>query len=161
MLHPALGMAAQIFSESGDSVRAGALTDELLAYLRDEPPTLFVSDALHALASTLSTLGRAPEFVTVVAERDTPWVRAALTHAAGNLQGSAEIYASMGALTDEAHDRLRLAEELIRQGRQAEADVALQRALAFYRRVNATRYIRQGEALLDAPLGERRAAGGE
>jgi class 3 adenylate cyclase/tetratricopeptide (TPR) repeat protein len=160
MLYPALGLAAQIFSESGDSLRGGALADELLADLRDDPTTLIVADGLHALAATLSTLGRAPEFVAVVAERDTPWVRAALAHAAGDLRGSAEIYASMGAVTDEARDRLRLAQALIDEGRHAEAEPELQRALAFYRSVGATRYIRQGEALLDGPQGERRAAGG-
>jgi hypothetical protein len=56
----------------------------------------------------------------------------------------------MGAVTDEAHDRLRLAEVLVQQSRRAEADTQLQRALAFYRSVGATRYIRQAEALLAA-----------
>jgi hypothetical protein len=37
---------------------------------------------------------------------------------------------------------------LIEQDRRAEADVELQRALAFYRSVGATRYIRQAEGLL-------------
>jgi hypothetical protein len=39
---------------------------------------------------------------------------------------------------------------LIEQGRRAEADVELQRALGFYGNVDATRYVRQGEALLAA-----------
>jgi hypothetical protein len=37
---------------------------------------------------------------------------------------------------------------LIEQDRRAEADVELQRALAFYCSVGATRYIRQAEGLL-------------
>ena len=46
--------------------------------------------------------------------------------------------------------RLRAAELLVADGRRAEADVQLQKALAFYRSVGATRYIREGEALLAA-----------
>ena len=38
----------------------------------------------------------------------------------------------------------------VADGRRAEADVQLQKALAFYRSVGATRYIREGEALLAA-----------
>jgi hypothetical protein len=56
----------------------------------------------------------------------------------------------MGAVTEEARDRLWLAEALIDQNRRAEADVELQRALVFYRSVGATRYIREAEGLLAA-----------
>jgi hypothetical protein len=57
---------------------------------------------------------------------------------------------AMGARTEDARDRLWLAESLVKQGRRADADIELQRALAFYRSVGATRYIREGEALLSA-----------
>jgi hypothetical protein len=60
----------------------------------------------------------------------------------------AEIYAETGSLPDEAFARLRAAEVLIGEGRRAQGDQELQRALAFYRSVNATAYIREGEALL-------------
>jgi len=56
----------------------------------------------------------------------------------------------MGSLPDEALARLRAAEVSAAAGRRAEADEHLQRALAFYRSVGATRYIREGEALLAA-----------
>jgi len=55
-----------------------------------------------------------------------------------------------GRLTTAARARLRAAERLISEGRRAEADIHLQKALAFYRSVGATRYIREGEALLAA-----------
>ena len=57
-----------------------------------------------------------------------------------------------GAATEEARDRLWLAERLIDQGARADADVELQRVLAFYRSVSATRYIREAEALLAASV---------
>jgi hypothetical protein len=53
-----------------------------------------------------------------------------------------------GRYPDEARARLRPAERLVADGRRAEADVQLDKVLAFYRSVDATRYIRDGEALL-------------
>jgi hypothetical protein len=45
---------------------------------------------------------------------------------------------------------LRAAEGFVREGRRAEADVELKRALAFWRSVGATAYVREAEALLAA-----------
>jgi hypothetical protein len=57
------------------------------------------------------------------------------------------MYRRIGSRVDEALARLRAAELL---GRGSEADVQLQKALAFWRSVGATRYIREGETLLAA-----------
>ena len=46
--------------------------------------------------------------------------------------------------------RLCAAEQLVSEGRRAEADEQLRPALAFYRSVGAKRYVREGEALLAA-----------
>jgi hypothetical protein len=54
----------------------------------------------------------------------------------------------VGSLPDEARARLGAAERLVADGRRAEPDVQLDKVLAFYRSVDATRYIREGEALL-------------
>ena len=62
----------------------------------------------------------------------------------------AEDRSAMGAVTEEARDRLWLAEALIDRNRRAEADVELHRALDFYRSVGATRYIREAEGRLAA-----------
>ena len=61
-----------------------------------------------------------------------------------------EILAQMDAPAFEAFYRLRAAEAFVGEGRRAEADEQLRRALAFYRGVGATRYVREGEALLAA-----------
>jgi hypothetical protein len=66
----------------------------------------------------------------------------------GDFGRSAEIYEEIGSLPDEAFARLRAAEALIREGDRAQGDEQLQRALGFYRSVDATAYIRDGEALL-------------
>ena len=66
----------------------------------------------------------------------------------GELERAAEMFVQIGSMPDEARARLRAAEQLVASGRRAEADEQLQRSLAFWRSVGATRYIREGEALL-------------
>lgn len=56
----------------------------------------------------------------------------------------------MGARPHEALTRLRAAEAHVANGQRAEADAQLQNALAFWRSVRATRYVRKGERLLTA-----------
>jgi hypothetical protein len=138
-----------VFHQGGDIEGPGLLTDEVLAFLRADRKTAF-ADALHMLAWTLSSLGRTHELREVLPVTDTPWIQAARAFAAGDLRQAADVCGAMGARTEDARDRLWLAESLVKQGRRADADIELQRALAFYRSVGATRYIREGEALLSA-----------
>ncbi|MFN2471128.1 MAG: hypothetical protein ABR583_09095 [Gaiellaceae bacterium] len=49
-----------------------------------------------------------------------------------------------------AYARLRAAAQLAQKGGTHEAHLHLERALAFYRSVEATRYMREGQALLAA-----------
>ena len=63
---------------------------------------------------------------------------------------AAQVLEAAGSLTDAAFARLRAAQMLVEEGRRVEADQQLGNALAFYRSVRATRYIREGEALLAA-----------
>jgi DNA-binding SARP family transcriptional activator/class 3 adenylate cyclase/tetratricopeptide (TPR) repeat protein len=150
MLYPTLAVSAHVFRESGDTARASRLADEFLTALRVLPGSGQVLEYLHRLAWTLSALGRGQELIDVLPSSDAPSVQAAVAFAARDLRRAADICAGMGAATEEARDRLWLAEALIEQNRRAEADVELQRALAFYRSVGATRYIRQAESLLAA-----------
>jgi hypothetical protein len=53
-------------------------------------------------------------------------------------------------MTAAARVRLRAAETLAAQGHRIEANEQLDKALAFYRSVGATRYIREAEALVAA-----------
>jgi hypothetical protein len=77
-----------------------------------------------------------------------PWLKAALSYTEGDFVRAADIYAGIGAKAQEAYARLRAAESFVHEGRRAEADAELERALAFWRRVGAAAYIREGEALL-------------
>jgi class 3 adenylate cyclase/tetratricopeptide (TPR) repeat protein len=148
MLDPTLMQAAHVLSECGDLDAAGVLGDEIVAALRAGRGTDYALVSTHILAWALAMLGRAEELIGSLPKSEVPWVQAARAYASGDLRAAAEICAGMGAVTEEAHDRLGLARELIAQQRRSEADVELQRALSFYRGVGATRYIRDAEALL-------------
>ena len=73
---------------------------------------------------------------------------------AGDFAHAADLYEEIRIRTDEAEARLRAAKSLMESGNVAEGEIQLERALGFYRPVGATRFIREGEALLAAPEGE-------
>ena len=97
-------------------------------------------------------LGRGDDFLGVVREEtsETPWLQASRAIATGDFRSAAEIFGKLGATGVEAFYRLRAAEQLVSAGQRAKADEQLRPALAFYRSVGATRYLREGEALLAA-----------
>jgi hypothetical protein len=74
----------------------------------------------------------------------------ALFGASGDLVSAADILGGLAALPDEAFYRLRAAQQFVAAGRRSDADEQLDRALGFFRSVRATRYVREGEALLAA-----------
>jgi class 3 adenylate cyclase/tetratricopeptide (TPR) repeat protein len=145
-------MVAVVFLSAGERVRANETFQEALVALREQRQIGFPVVWLHGLAWVASVLGRADEVLEAVEHEpsDTPWLRAARAVAAEDFRAAAEIFAEMPVRAFEAFYRLRAAEQLVAEGRRAEADVQLQPALAFYRGVGATRYVREGEALLAA-----------
>jgi len=64
-----------------------------------------------------------------------------------DFERAAELFAALG-FVDEGYARFKAGEKLLAAGRAPQADVHLQKALAFYRSLSATRYISQTEALL-------------
>jgi tetratricopeptide (TPR) repeat protein len=107
---------------------------------------------LADVAWLMSDLDRRPDLLRMLDAIPVAslWVDTARAIAGGDFLGAAEILDGMGDAVGEAYARLRAAEALIATGRRAEADEQLQKALAFYRSVGATRYILEGEALLAA-----------
>jgi len=151
-LYAFLAMAGTIFLEVGNRLRAGETLGETVAGLGELPRLGFAVIELPLHAWVAVTLGRASGLVEVV-EREpwkSPWLRSALAVASGDFLAAADIIGDMGMVAHEAFFRLRAAEQLVDEGRRAEADEQLRRALAFYRSVGATRYVREGEALLAA-----------
>jgi class 3 adenylate cyclase len=151
-LYPVLAFRARAELAAGRLDEASALADELVSSWANRPEAMLDShlQSFVDAAEALRALGRGSELIAVAAEarQQTPWIAAATAFVSGDFQGAADIYREAGSLPDEAFARLRAAEALIAEGRRSEGDEELQRALAFYRSVGATAYIREGEALL-------------
>jgi hypothetical protein len=149
-LFPAMAERAHILHNGGDIQGASELVGEFIEAAAARAGVGFGGGitAMHVLAWTARALGRGEEALAVLADSQVAWVRAAAAFASGDIGLAADVCAHMGAATEEAHDRLSLAEVLVQQHRPAEAEVELQRALGFYRSVGASRYLRQAEELL-------------
>jgi class 3 adenylate cyclase/tetratricopeptide (TPR) repeat protein len=143
VVYPALGMSAQVLSEAGRVEEAGRMFDEMIARGAEA-----VDSGLDEAIWAADQLDRGDEMLALLPPGDTPRRRAARAVLERDFVRAASLFESTGAVRSEAMARLRAAEELVRAGRRAEADEQLQRALAFYRSVGATRYIRRGESLL-------------
>ena len=151
-LFPTLADQAFVHAVTGDLAGAAATLDELAhARMANDEPDLS-GTWIVTLAFALLELGRESE---LLAEEDsidarTLWWNAALGIATGDLAGAADILQETGAVTFEAYARLRAAAKLAAEGRHAEAGGQLASSLSFYRARGATRYVREGEALLAA-----------
>ena len=141
--YPAAAAAAHVYLELGDEDKARPPAEEFLEAVRAGSGLGFAISALHLLSFALTPLGRGPELANALEKLgDNPWARAATAFALDDPLGAAEILGAMGAVTSEAYCRLVAA----RAGDLAQ----LEPALAFYRSVGATRYVREGESLLAA-----------
>jgi class 3 adenylate cyclase/tetratricopeptide (TPR) repeat protein len=152
VLWPALSFGARAFYTT-DAKRADELAGEVLAEWRAAGFAMAGNDSewLGDLVVPLPAVGRQGEFLEGVSQATkfpNPWRVAAAAYASADFLRAAEVYEDIGAGPEEAFARLRAAESLVREGRRAEADAELQRALSFWRSVGASAYVREGEALL-------------
>jgi tetratricopeptide (TPR) repeat protein len=144
-LHSVLGAALRLELELDRVEEARALAEGLLASIEE----LGGDDGLMELAIVAERLGIAERVRALVARASSrPYVRAAALVAEGRYAEAAERLAATGDRITEAAVRRLAAAGLRAEGRHAEADEQLQQALAFYRSVGATRFIRASEALL-------------
>lgn len=148
-LLPTLARAASVLCELGDRRRAATLVAEFLA-APEVASEGYAATAAIELAWALAALGRGHELATAFNDLPYPWAQAAVAYAHGDPVSAADICARMGAVSHEAYARLQAARLLQTEGMQSEANRQLQQALAFFRNVGATHYIRQGETLLAA-----------
>ena len=146
-LQPALGCHIRVDLARGRVEQARELARELVSMLERSASTFGVM-MLALNADQLNVREAMPGILATRADR--AWVRAAAAVLEGDFVRAADIAAEHAFVVYEAELRLRAAEALVAEGRRAEADVQLQQALAFYRSVGATRFIREGEALLAA-----------
>jgi hypothetical protein len=142
---PALVTAAWIYAEAARHDDAKPLAREAIS---GAPPTWSLGD-LAWFAVELDCVDELRERIEHRAIR-TKWTDAAGAVLRGDLVGAADIFFEIGDRVTEAFARLRAAEQLVAEGRRAEADAQLHESLAFWRSVRASRYVREGEALLAA-----------
>jgi tetratricopeptide (TPR) repeat protein len=142
---PALAAKVHVDMELGRTAEARRAAEELLSLIERTGN----EDNLIDVALAADELGLRERVRLLLARvQATPLTQAIDSVAAGRLEEAVERLAGVGDVPDEAEIRLRRASELAAAGRRAEADEHLCKALAFYRSVGATRYVRKGEELL-------------
>jgi hypothetical protein len=139
---PTLAMGAFVHAELGSMDRARAVFDEL-------QPGQFISSVPTAFFAA-ARLQMTDEFRAATRElsHDTPWDAACDAVLDGRWADAADVFEEIGARPFAALAALRAAEAYANQGTRAAANEYLGRSLEFWRSVGATRYIREGEALL-------------
>jgi class 3 adenylate cyclase/tetratricopeptide (TPR) repeat protein len=148
-LFPALAGSTYVLALAGRSDEAQPILSEVFGISGSGMGSLDESSTDCVLAAEI--LGRRDEARRWLSTwRDSPWSAAARELADQEFAPAAESLDSMGAARSAALARLRAAQELSRSGRRAEADEQLRYALSFFRSVDATRFIREAEALLAA-----------
>ena len=133
---PALVELGRLLVETGRGAEAQAIFDEVLSH----PDLDEQLDAESAMA--VVDLGRAADLLAAVtAMPATPWRDLFRAIAMGRLAEAVERSEKLRGGPPTAYLRLRLADELARGGRPAEAREVLDRAVAFWRSVGATHYL--------------------
>ena len=144
-VYPTLAAAARLYAALGRPEEAAAAARESLDLLT---PTYAPVD----LAWIAVEFGFGEELEEQVARIrvQTPWHDVIRAYLASDFVTAADVLYEIGDAVEEALARLRAARGLVGSGRRAEGDEQLQRSLGFWRSVDATRYLREGEALLAA-----------
>jgi class 3 adenylate cyclase len=151
-VQPGLALSAHIFQVAGHERLAAQTLDTALEGLRHLRGLGFAGVELHFLTWVARAHGRETEVLDIVASEpaETVWIQLVRVLAAGDAARAAAMLDEIELPAAAAFYRLRAAEHFVAEGRRAEADEQLRPALAFFRGVGATRYVREGEALLAA-----------
>jgi class 3 adenylate cyclase/tetratricopeptide (TPR) repeat protein len=146
-LIPSLAVNVLVLEAAGRAEEARSLADEVRDFYRQGSIPYSFTAAL-----VFDRIGRRDEFGSVLERQEKRGItiREALAVLEGDYVGAADMAAAEGALTLEAETRVAAARAFVEAGRRADADEQLAKALAFFRSVGATRYVREGEALLAA-----------
>jgi len=141
----ALACGAGVCAQLGRREEADALVSEILP----NPPSLHAASALSYLSWAALQLRRSDEVrgALDLLRGETLWLDACRAVLDEAFEQAADVFATIGSLPNESYARLRAAEKLLDEGRSEEAKAQLERALAFYRGVGATTYVREAEEL--------------
>ena len=150
-LMPNLAERGRILLHVGRTEEGAASIQEILDSVNREAGLQWAWWIVPA-AIVLSRVGRADEILALGGqELPCRWIEAARLWASGDLAGAADRFEEIGSAADEAFARAEEAERLISQGRRAEAEPFLSRALELNRGMGATAFIREAETLLAPP----------
>jgi tetratricopeptide (TPR) repeat protein len=146
-----LALRARLHAELGERDDAARLTEELLdAWVRTRAGyvDIWVVDAWFAAWST----GNEARLQSAIDESPlhVPWLEAVTALLKRDFAAAAATLERIGAPAPAAEVRLWGGEWLVEQGRQAEANVQLERSASFWRLVGAPHYLRRSESLLAA-----------
>jgi len=146
-----LAFRARLHAELGQTEDAAVLVEELLntwAETRAGYIEQWVLDAWFAAWST----GHEARLQREIDESSVsvPWLEVATSLIRHDFAAAIGRLELMGASSAAAEARLWAGQWLVQCGRQAEANVELEAALAFWRSVGARRYLQQSESLLAA-----------
>jgi class 3 adenylate cyclase/tetratricopeptide (TPR) repeat protein len=141
VLLPVLFESARVRVETGDESSAIGLFEEALARLHELPHLGYAVFQSHTVAWLAQLFDRTSDVEAIFGRAQTTsrWLEVAEAILAGNLHGAAEILADIDVPAWEAFYRL-----------HAGTEQDVRAAVEFYRRVGATRYMGEGEALLAA-----------
>jgi class 3 adenylate cyclase/tetratricopeptide (TPR) repeat protein len=154
MLYPALAFGARAEMTQGSLERGAALADELLALWTSRVHSYPASAWAVDLACALEPVDRGDELVETARSVSAPtrWLDAAVQFVTGDFEAAAAGFGAIGSLPDQALARLRAAQALFADAQADRARSALQRAVDFYRRVDAGTYLREAEALAGSSI---------
>jgi hypothetical protein len=145
-----LAWSAALLAEVGRVDEGRAALDELIATAGEDGADV-MTQALVEASVAAETVGRRESMRhwlgPAVGSVWTPTARAVLD---GDYDAALSELEPRGSIYLASLIRLRADEHLVREGRRKEAEAMLQRAIAFFESVGATRYLRTAEALLAA-----------
>ena len=142
---PALMHAVRGYYPLGRTDEARALAHEAVEIARKFPGPRI---ALGIAGAYFRELGIAKAVQGLLCEPSTRWEAAVLAAAEGRLVDAAERYAAMGAATPANEMRNAYAQQLVVEGRLAEAEPIIGDVIAFYERVGASSFADAARKLL-------------
>jgi len=150
LLGPVLVMRANVLNSVGRREEASALLTEVL---RGESLSFVkqgaFADDLIGLAWIARDLGRGDELDAILGSDDeSSWRGPTKAVLRGDPAAAADALESLRSDTAAAYTRYRGGLELMAEGRSAEGDELLRKALEFHRKAGATGYVREAEDLL-------------
>jgi hypothetical protein len=155
MIPDALAVRARILAEARRSQEAAALLDECVQDLEERGRASTGSPPwwLLDVVATTTRLGQSGALQRILALTPvtTPWLDGCRACADEDFVRAADIYAGIGAGSEEALARLWAAERLFAADRRREGEAERAQGLEFFKRAGAQLYIEQAEALSAAP----------